>query len=461
MSGTGRGPASGGGVSPVGAPEESAWPEFVLREAHCHIVACGRAVWMLDLSECQRAGDVLELVRAREASLRASGADSRSVPILGQGARPEAWDPPRWPDLGELDRACAGRACALWCFDYHALMASTATLVRAGINARTPNPPGGVIGRSPGFELTGVVYEAAAGAVWSSVQDDTAPDVGAVIDGLVASTLSRAPFAEIHDLKAQPWLGPTLARGEVAEALGSRRVVLWPLLEHAEQVLAKRGAWESDRVRLGGFKIFTDGTLNSRTAHMLRAYADGRPEHPRGVAMMTPAQIESAVRRADAMGYPIAAHAIGDAAVRAVLDAIELARPKTPGFRIEHAELIDEADVPRFAQLGVIASLQPCHLLTDVEALCRGVPDRLDRVLPIRELIDSGLVPGESLVFGSDAPIVRADPRDSVWASTRRRRPQGTGAGDGACGGAIAAAQAVSEAEAWAAFRLHAPGLRG
>ncbi|MEL7484376.1 MAG: amidohydrolase family protein, partial [Planctomycetota bacterium] len=134
---------------------------------------------------------------------------------------------------------------------------------------------------------------------------------------------------------------------------------------------------------------------------------------------------------------------LGDGAVCAVLDAVERVRPPRWMVRIEHAEVIDAADVPRFAELGVIASVQPCHLLVDIEALGRALPDRVDRVLPLRELIDSGLEPGQTLLFGSDAPIVRPDPEDSIRAAVHRSRPDSV---------AIAPDQAISESEAWSCF---------
>jgi predicted amidohydrolase YtcJ len=166
--------------------------------------------------------------------------------------------------------------------------------------------------------------------------------------------------------------------------------------------------------------------------------------------MVTVESLRAAMSRVRALGLGLAVHAIGDAAVRAVLDAYEAeggaweTAPGVPPLRIEHAEIIDAADVPRFAELGVVCSVQPCHLLYDIEALQRGLPHRLDRVLPLRELIDSGLEPGEGLWFGSDVPIVRPHPGDSILAAVRRGRE------DGAV--RIAPSQAISEAEAWRCF---------
>ncbi len=430
-------------------------PEGIrLREAHAHIAQHGLGLRMLALDACESAEHMLELVAER------AGRDADAPgggPLLAGGARPEAWraraDGSRWPALAELDRATGNRPFCAWCFDYHALMANTAALAKAGISAGTPDGPGAIIGRDAAGGLTGVVYEHAATRVWDAViGGEGLRDAGLLGDAI--ESLAGHGFVEVHDLKAQRWLGSELralhASGRFRDGL-PLDVVLWPLVEDLGAVAEERGTWEGERLRLGGGKIFVDGTLNSRTAWMLADYADaherGQPGHPRGVAMMSPDQIEDAVRRCDALGVPMAAHAIGDAAVHAVLNAIEAVRPGTPGFRIEHAELIDEADVGRFADLGVVCSVQPCHLLYDIEALRRAVPDRLDRVLPLRSLIDAGCVPGELMMFGSDTPIVRPDPGDSVLAAVERRRV-GMNAGE-----AIGLKEGITEQEAWACLR--------
>lgn len=365
-------------------------------------------------------------------------------PILAHGARPEGWSDPRWPSQSQIESVARGRVLAAWCFDYHALIASPAALREAGIDDNTPDPPGGIIGRDEQGRPSGVVYERAALRVCDALPEPGDDERRCCVREGVCDLVMRHGFGELHDLKAQPWLGPVLA--EVERDLSDVRVVLWPLLEDIEAVLGSRGGWESDRRRIGGAKVFVDGTLNSRTAWMLHDYADGRAGQERGIAMMGSGQIEAAVRRCDALGVPMAAHAIGDGAVRAVLDAIERVGPRTPGFRIEHCELIDVRDVPRFAELGVVASVQPCHLLYDVEALRRGVPPWVDRVLPLRDLIDSGLEPGVGLIFGSDVPIVRANPEDSIRAALHRRRE------DAPASDAIGSGQAISEQEAWACF---------
>jgi len=408
-----------------------------LREAHAHLAQHGRAMGMCDLSGCRSAEGMLDRLAGHPAE--ASGW------VLGHGARPEAWDEVRWATRRELDAACAGRPVVAWCFDYHALVASTRALELAGIDAGRAIA-GGVIETDGAGEPTGLVLERAALAVWDAVPEPGEDERRAHVRAALCD-LASLGYAEVHDLKTQAWVPGVLAELESAGELACD-VVCWALVGGLGPLASARGSYESDRVRLGGGKVFTDGTLNSRTAWMLEPYADAPADRPRGVAMMSAPEIDAGVRACDALGVAMAAHAIGDGAVRAVLDSIERVRPRTPGFRVEHAEVIDGADVPRFAELGVVCSVQPCHLLADVEALRRAVPDRLDRVLPLRELIDSGLEPGQGVVFGSDVPIVRADPGDSIRAAVHRRR-EGTPESE-----AIALSQAITEPEAWACFAL-------
>jgi predicted amidohydrolase YtcJ len=408
-----------------------------LTEHHAHLLMLGRSLTMADLSACADRDAMLERIADHARTL------APDAWVLAHGARPEAWPDPAWPTIAQLDSAGGGRPVCAWCFDQHALAASSAALASAGIDADTRIDHGRVVLGDDG-RPTGLLLEHAAIALWNAVPEP-APAVRPGLIRAACGHLAALGYAEVHDMKAQPWLGRVLADLDEAGELPVR-VRLYALLEDLDHLFATRRAWESERVALAGGKIFVDGTLNSRTARVIHPYADAPDGLAHGLAMMTPDEIETAVRRVDALNLPLAAHAIGDAAVRDTLDAVERARPKARGFRVEHAELIDAADVPRFAELGVAASLQPCHLLADIEALRRAVPDRLGRVLPVRDLLDTGLIPGTGVVFGSDVPIVRADPRDSIQAAVHRRRantppPQ-----------AVSPEQSIDEPTAWACF---------
>lgn len=411
-----------------------------LREAHAHIHLHGRALAMPNLADCRDVGECLDRLAAEAASLPAGQW------LLAAGARVESWAERRWPCRDELDRAAGGRPCAILSFDHHAVMAGSAALGAAGLCDSSPPPGDGVLVRDADGSLTGLLLEGPAHRLWNAAPEPTPAQRREQLRAALAD-FARLGFAEVHDLHSPAWLGPALARLDDAGEL-SMHVVLFPNVEEVEAVAASAPSWTRERIRLGGAKLFADGTLNSRTAWMLHPYRDGLPEHPCGVPMAGEERLRSAVRRVDRLGLPLATHAIGDAAVRAVLSAIEAERPRTPGFRIEHCEIIDEADVPGFARLGVVASVQPCHLLYDGEALRRYLPHRLGRVLPLRDLIDAGCRPGELLWFGSDAPVVRPDPGDSIEAATLRRRSAAPDSD------AIAPEQAITHAEALACFAI-------
>ncbi len=416
-----------------------------LTEGHCHLLQLGRSLGMADLSVATSREHMLDILTAHARTL------ASNVWLLAHGARPEAWPDPRWPDAADLDRVGADRPLCAWCFDYHALAANTEALRRAGIGPDTAFEHGRVV-LDPSGRPTGVLLEHAALALWNAVPEPAESERASLVLS-ACRHLADLGYDEAHDMKAQPWLGALLADLDRGGAGGEGglplRVRLYALLDDLDHLYATRRDWQTERVVLAGGKVFTDGTLNSRTAWMLHPYADAPPGLEHGLPMMSPKDIETAVRRVDALNLPLAAHAIGDGAVRATLDAIEKVRPKAGGkggFRIEHAELIDPTDIPRFADLGVTASLQPCHLLADIEALRRAVPHRLDRVLPIRDLLDAGLRPGVDLLFGSDVPIVRADPGDSIQAAVHRRRA------DTPPEQAVSPEQSIDEATAWACF---------
>lgn len=438
------------------------------REAHAHLAMHGQSLTMLHLGGTVSRDEALDRLRDHAAVLRRDDPAGRRW-LLADAMRAEAWADPRPPSRDELDALCPDRPAAVLSFDYHAVVANTAAMRASGIDEDDPDPEGGVMQRDGAGRLTGLLLESAAWKVRLAVPPLTeAEREGAVLASL--DHLAALGYTEVHDLLAPPWLGPTLTEIAAKGRLGLR-VWLYPPLAELDEALAAAPSWEDgDRLVLAGGKVFADGTLNSRTAWMLRPFADPLPNHPCGTALMTAGDLEGAMRHAASRGVGLAVHAIGDAAVRATLDARarvgaggtgwlacgrdrkanagEAAAPGegVPALRIEHAEIIDAADVPRFAALSTVCSVQPCHLLADIEALRRSLPHRLDRVLPLRDLVRSGCEPGRGLWFGSDVPIVRPDPADSLQAAIHRRRP-GASAAE-----AIAPEQALTEAECRRAF---------
>jgi predicted amidohydrolase YtcJ len=432
-----------------------------LREAHCHLPMLGRALAMIDVSMCRSLEELMHTLSASSRVVQGAITDNSSTFradhahewMIAVGMRVESWERATWPTRHDLDRLFPDRPCVVRSFDFHSLVANTEAMRRAGITRGTQDPPAGVFQRDSAGDMTGVALEAAEAVVWKAVPEP-GPEARRGHLHAALEHLKGLGFVEAHDLKSPAWLGPELATMADVGTLGMH-IELYPMVEEANAVMRTRTMWECDQVRLGGFKLFADGTLNSRTAWMLHPYRDGLSDHPCGLPNWSPEQILEAVRIAQRCGVGLATHAIGDGAVRAVLDAIEEAKEGKGGervtHRIEHCEVIDEDDVPRFARMGVVASVQPCHLLYDIPVLQRALPQRLQRVQPLRELIESGCRPGELLWFGSDAPIVPADPVASVAAAVGR----GVLGVDGKPSPEaiqIGGDQAVSEVAAWKAF---------
>lgn len=408
-----------------------------LRDAHLHLLNHGKALAAVQLADCASVGEVLERVREAHARLPEHRADA-PVWIDARGLRTEGLAERRYPTLAELDEASPGRPAVLKSFDYHALMGNTPALLEAGIEASSVDPPAGVIVRDEAGVPTGVLLESSCNAMYAAQPADTSAQRAEQLR-LAIDDLRARGFVEVHDMKATPELAELLLEMDDRGELDGFSVTLYAVPDEFERVQkVMRFAMREDTnrpVRFGGMKLFIDGTLNSRTAWMLEPFSDPLPAHPTGIPNYTPEQIEMYMRRAHHERFDIAAHAIGDGAVRALLDAYEAVAQQfgeEPGFtlRIEHAQFIDEADLPRFARAGkkraVIASLQPCHLLTDMEAIERLVPHRASRSFPLKDLIDAaasaGRDPAEMILLGSDSPIVDPDPEDNLQASVYRRR---------------------------------------
>lgn len=438
-----------------------------LRDAHLHLVAHGEELSAVALADCASVEECLRRVAARAGETEAGGW------IVARGARVEAWRERRYPSAAELDDAGGGRPVLVASFDHHAGAGSRAALRAAGIGAGAGDAPGGVVERDGRGQPTGLVLEGAFKTLCRAMPGATDEQVRGHVRTAQRDLMGMG-FVEVHDMMTTAREASVLCAMEEAGEI-ALEVVCYAIAEEFDGVRARlvehsarMGA--GARVRFGGLKLFTDGTLNSRTAHMLRPYADPIREHPCGTPLMTRAEIEAAFGRAGEEGFDVAAHAIGDGAVRGLLDVYEgfcgRGRRTMPGraghgspglggrqgfgLRIEHAQFVDGADVGRFGALGVVASVQPCHLLTDIEAIERLVPDRAGRAFPLRELIDgageAGLDPREMVLLGSDTPIVPPTPSDNVQAAVHRRRD------DPACP-VIGGGQAITEGQAWSLMR--------
>ena len=224
---------------------------------------------------------------------------------------------------------------------------------------------------------------------------------------------------------------------EEAEAFGdyqtlyARRALRLRVLAHLPQnrldeaiSLGIRSGFGDERLRIGALKIFADGSLGSKTASLLQDYED-EPGF-RGLPTLPVRELDNLVMKAAEAGISVAVHAIGDRAVRLVLDTIARAERKVgrPNFphRIEHAQLLHPQDLPRFQELGVVASMQPIHAPSDMPVARRLWGERCRYAYAWRSVLDHGAV----LAFGSDAPVEPMDPWAGIHAAVTRQRPDGT-----------------------------------
>jgi predicted amidohydrolase YtcJ len=364
-------------------------------DSHVHFPTWALARHDVPLHGCRSLAESLERVRA---------APRRGTWLRGQGWRDADW-PDGPPTRQALDEVEPERPAMLISKDYHAVWLNSAALVLAGGDLEVE---GGVVVRDSSGEPTGVLYEEAAWrfkARFSHVPE--AEYLGAMREG-VRLAASRGITA-LHDKDG--WLG-AIGLWQQLERQGGLPLRVWQSTpaDGLRELRASglRSGLGSPLLRLGYLKTFMDGTLGSQTAWM----TDGS-----GVVITTGEELEQIVREGAEAGWPVAVHAIGDAANKAALDAFERSRdawqPRGLRQRIEHAQCLAPEDVSRFAELGIAVSVQFSHAPSDEELAKRYWADRLDGAYSFRSLLESGAV----LANGSDAPVEELEPWAGVVAA--------------------------------------------
>jgi predicted amidohydrolase YtcJ len=410
-------------------PDEVAIPG--LTDAHFHLATAADATRMVELSDAPTLGDGLERIRARH---EAEPEGDRW--IEGRGWDVDRWN--GWPTADDLETVAPGRLVAFWAHDHHALWVSHAALAAAGIGRDTADPAGGVIQRDAAGEATGVLLEDASQLVTVLIPAADTTELEGRIVAVSLAALSLGIVA-IHDPgRLAPdadlgWSYPAYAH--LAEA---GRLPIRVLASFRDDALdtalagglrsgAILGANPAGRARVGWQKTFADGSLGSRTAALLEdiepeADRPLPPDRRRGVWVREPAELARLVARAAAGAIATQIHAIGDAAVRAALDALEPSAGRVPFMpRVEHVQLVHDDDRGRFARAGIAASVQPVHLASDALQARRLWGARAERNgYAWRSIAETGAV----LAFGTDAPVESFDPWPGIALAARREDPR-------------------------------------
>jgi predicted amidohydrolase YtcJ len=383
-----------------------AWitPGFV--DGHTHF-----ATWALGRQRVQLAG-----VRSRaEALERVRGGRVEGGWVLGQG-----WDANQWeasPDRWSLD-AVHAEPVYLDSLDVHAAWLNSAALRAAGIDRRTPDPFGGRIARDANGEPTGVLLERAVELALPALP--IPPDnvlTAALREGQAEA--HRLGITGIHDVETESVL--TAFRALERQDVLRLRVLFHPPVAALSRLLndGVKSGQGSEWLTIGGVKLFLDGSLGKQTAWMLQPY-EGSLD--RGMPIATLEQARDAIQAASRGGIAATVHAIGDAAVRRALDLLEHAPKVAIPHRIEHFQCVDPADLGRAARLGIVASMQPAHLRSDISLIDRYWGARGAGTYAFRSILEQGT----TVAFGSDVPVAPLDPRAGVYAALLRRADDGS-----------------------------------
>jgi predicted amidohydrolase YtcJ len=425
-------------------------------DAHVHLAKHGLALGSIDLATASFE-EALALVATRASQL------PPGAWIVGAGFSLTRWGVATL-HRRDLDRVAPHHPVLLTSQDHHAGWANSVALAAAGVRAGTADPEHGVIVRDATGAPTGYLLERAERLVAAA---RPAPGGAALAAALAAGgrDLARHGITTVHHMAYEPaahWraIADAASRGDYPLRVWS--CIPHADIEHAAALGVAQGQGGDDFV-VGGAKFFADGALGSRTAWMLEPYAG---EEGRGMAVDGPETLRERITLAAEAGFASVVHAIGDAAVRATLDALEATaetwRPRGLRPRIEHAQHVHDDDVPRFARIGVIASMQPIHLTFDAPSIRLALGDRLGRAYRLRDLRAAST----ALAFGSDTTVAPADVLAGLRAAVRRldaagialTPEQGLGADEALEGWTRGAAYAIGREERSGLLRPGADG---
>lgn len=390
-----------------------AMPGF--NDAHTHLGDAGRLQLSVDLTGSKSLDDML----ARIASA------AKTAPA-GKWLQGGGWDHTLWPEKvlptrQELDRVTQGHPAIFERVDGHIAIANTAALEAAGITSKTPDPQGGKFDHDSRGELTGIVREdPAMDMVFKVIPPPTPAERKralslALADASMHGITSAQDYSQWDDFLVMEQL-------EREDHLPVR-ISEWLTFADPVEILKKERAHHpaDDRMlHTGMLKGFMDGSLGSRTAALNASYSDDPGNS--GIPRYGQAKLDAMTKERVSAGFQIGFHAIGDRAVEMALDAFEQAsRDSRP--RIEHSQVLDAPDFARYKQLGVIASMQPNHLLTDMNwAEQRLGHDRARYSYAWKSFLDHGV----PLAFGTDYPVEPITPFRGLYAAVTRQNEAGT-----------------------------------
>jgi len=389
-----------------------------LVDAHGHVVNLGRSLSILSFVGTSSVEEILRMAR------NASPASYEGEWLVGRG-----WDQTAWgkggdfPTRQQLDAVFPSTPVYFTRVDGHAIWANSEALRRAGVSRATPDPPGGRIIRDRGGEPTGVLVDNAMQLVGSKMPAPTDEQRERWLRTAVEKCVSLG-LTSVHDAGTDLPTSILLRQWDASGTLPLRIYAMALGKAAAGQAVPEGGTIEGKLFTLRAVKFWLDGALGSRGAALNSPYSDEPTQ--KGLLLIEPAELQKRATSLMERGYQIAVHAIGDRANTLALDILSKAaadaKVKDPRNRIEHAQILSREDIPRFAQLGIIASMQPTHATSDMRwAEQRVGRERIAGAYAWKSLLDAGA----HLAFGSDFPVEDPNPLLGLYAARTRQDARG------------------------------------
>jgi predicted amidohydrolase YtcJ len=396
------------------------YPGFI--DSHAHLVSLGTTLMTMNVAGLQSAEEAAQLIAEQ---IRKNGSTRW---VRGRGWDQNTWQVKRFPTAEILDAVAPETPVYLLRVDGHAVWVNTKVMKLAGISRETKDPEGGYIVRNGSGDPSGIFIDNAIRLVESVLPPPTEQELTEAIQ-LAGQTCIRYGLTEIHDMGVTSAM-IRLYKKMIDEKSLSLRIYAaidgqgetWeeykksgPEVDYRDHMLAVRA-----------IKMYVDGSLGSRGAALIEPYSDDPTT--RGLTLENGSTLATVAREALQYGFQMVTHAIGDRGNAILLDTYETAfktfpeKAKAARFRDEHAQVLDEKDIPRFAALGVLPSMQPVHCTSDMRwAEARLGPKRIRGAYAWRSLLSTGV----SICAGSDSPVESPDPRYGFYAAVTRRDSSG------------------------------------
>lgn len=431
----------GDGAQQVSLDGAALFPGFT--DAHAHLLGLGQRELNLNLEGTASVAELTTRVKAALEDIPPGQA------LYGRGWIETGWPEQRFPMASDLDDVAPNNPVILERADGHAVVVNSAALTAAGITSETPDPEGGHIEKDGDGQPTGMLIDAAGAPVFALLSAPSAAEKARAYEA-ASNVYTAYGWTGLHNMSVDP------ANLDMIESMSDSGDIALRVYNSVDKSgldrLIKGGprANQNGHVITRAMKLYVDGALGSRGAALTAPYRD-KPDS-RGLILLPKEEAYDLMGKAQKGGVQVNTHAIGDRGNKLVLDWYEDILGENAAdqrWRVEHAQILHLEDIPRFADMGVIASMQPSHAIGDLHfAPDRLGDERLKGGYAWQSLISSGAI----IAGGSDAPVERGDPMIEFYAATARMDLNGYSAENWGASEAVSRMNALKMFTLWPAY---------